>query len=116
LVLLVAECEGSQACYGALGAPGKRAERVADEAVDALDAFLATDGAVDQYLADQLVLPLALAPGVSALRTSRVTQHLVTNCEIVRRFLPIDLRLEGAINQPGLLWIQSDGCAGRHLR
>jgi RNA 3'-terminal phosphate cyclase (ATP) len=114
LLLLIADCAGGRACYSALGAPGKPAERVADEAVTALDAFLATDGAVDQYLADQLVLPMALAPGVSELRTSCVTPHLLTNCEIVRRFLPSDIRIEGDAGRPGLLRIRSDGLE-RHL-
>jgi RNA 3'-phosphate cyclase len=113
VLLLIAVCAEAQACFSALGAPGKPAARVADEAADTLDAFLATDGAVDQYLADQLVLPMALAPGVSALRTSCVTQHLVTNCEIVQRFLPIDIRIDGAVGEPGLLRVRSDGFVRR---
>ena len=39
LLLVQAEFEHSTCCYFGLGAPGKRAEQVADEAVDALEAF-----------------------------------------------------------------------------
>lgn len=63
--------ERGRACCFALGARGKRAERVADEAVDALAAFLRRDGAVDPWLADQLLLPLAMAEGASVLRIAR---------------------------------------------
>ncbi len=104
-LLLLAEFERSQCCFCGLGARGKRAERVADEAVDELMDFLATDGAVDHYLADQLVLPLALAKGVSELRTSKVTQHLVTNAEIVKMFLPARIKIDGEIGYPGTIRI-----------
>lgn len=105
LLLLVAEFENSQCCYYGLGARGKPAERVADEAVDQLFEFLATDGAIDQYLADQLVLPLALAGGPSELQTSNMTGHLVTNAEILKLFLPIEVTMVGEIGRSGLIRI-----------
>ena len=49
--------------------------------------FLATGAAVDPYLADQLILPLALASGSSELTTSRITQHLLTNAEVAAQVL-----------------------------
>lgn len=101
-LLLLAEFEASQACYFALGALGKPAERVADEAVNALEAFLATDGAVDQYLADQLLLPLALASGSSRLRTSCITSHLLTNAAVINTFLPGRVEIQGELGAPGL--------------
>ena len=100
VLLLLAEFEHSQACFFALGERGKRAEQVADEAADALLAFLATDGAIDPYLADQLLLPLAFAPGESLLHTSRLTGHILTNAEIIRTFLPVRLEIEGLMEQP----------------
>jgi RNA 3'-terminal phosphate cyclase (ATP) len=98
---LLAEFERSQCLYFGLGELGKRAERVADEAVDALEAFLATDGAVDQFLADQLLLLLALANGTSRFRTSQVTTHLLTNAQIIRLFLPVEIEIEGELGQAG---------------
>jgi RNA 3'-phosphate cyclase len=101
LLLLVAEFEHSQCCYYGLGARGKPAERVADEAVDGLEEFLATDGAIDEHLADQLILPLACAAGASELRTSKVTLHLATNAEVVMAFLPVRIAIDGEIGAPG---------------
>ena len=95
----------ASACYTALGAPGKPAERVADEAVDQLMAFLATDGCVDHYLADQILLPLALVDGLSSFRTNAITQHLLTNAHVIQQFLPISIKIEGDLNEPGLIRI-----------
>jgi len=106
LLLLLAEFKNSQCCFYALGALGKPAESVADEAVHEFLGFVATDGAIDHYLSDQLILPLALAPGVSEIRTSKVTQHLTTNAEIVKMFLPVSIEVDGKIGQPGSIRIK----------
>jgi RNA 3'-terminal phosphate cyclase (ATP) len=67
-----------------IGEKGKRAEIVAQEALDALK----TDEEVDIRLADQLLIYAALADGETTFRTSRVTEHLRTNADIIRKFLP----------------------------
>jgi RNA 3'-terminal phosphate cyclase (ATP) len=106
MLLLLAEFEHSRCCTYALGARGKPAEQVADEAVADLEAFLATGAAVDPYLADQLILPLALASGSSELTTSRVTQHLLTNADVLRRFLPVPVEISGEVGAPGVVLIE----------
>jgi RNA 3'-terminal phosphate cyclase (ATP) len=106
MLLLLAEFEKSQACYFSLGEIGKPAERVADDAVDQMEEFLSTDGAIDQYLADQLLLPLALARGQSELRTSKITQHLLTNAEVIRQFLPVTINIAGRLGEAGLVSIE----------
>jgi RNA 3'-terminal phosphate cyclase (ATP) len=105
ILLLLADFESGRCCYFGLGAMGKPAERVADEAIDALLAFLATDGAIDQYLADQLLIPLSFANGLSELRTSRITDHLLTNAAVLRSFLPTWIEISGEKGQPGLIRI-----------
>jgi RNA 3'-terminal phosphate cyclase (ATP) len=112
VLLLLADCAPGRACCFALGARGKRAERVADEAVDALAAFLLSDGAVDPWLADQLLLPLALANGPSKLRTSEVTPHLLTNAEVIQLFLPVEIRVVGSQGGPATVRVQPEP-AGR---
>ncbi|QKT04609.1 RNA 3'-terminal phosphate cyclase [Ectothiorhodospiraceae bacterium 2226] len=106
VLVLLARFEHAQACFFALGARGKRAERVADDAVDELLRFLATDGAVDRWLADQLLLPLALAERRSAFRTSEVTLHLLTNAEVIRSFLPVAIEIEGELGEPGTVRVE----------
>jgi RNA 3'-terminal phosphate cyclase (ATP) len=105
-VTLVAEAACGPTTFTALGAKGKPAERVADEACDGLFAFLATRGTVDAHLADQLVLPMALADGESSVRVERVTRHLITNLEVVQRFLGIEWRLDAREGEEGVLAVR----------
>lgn len=106
LLLLLAEFEHCQACFFALGARGKRAETVADEAVDSLAEFLATQATLDQWMADQLMLPLSLAAEKSLFVTSRVTQHLLTNAGVIQLFLPLQISIEGAPGEPASVSIE----------
>jgi len=93
----------AQCCFYCLGQLGKPAERVADEAVDAFLDFDSSGAAVDQYLADQLLLPLAFASGDSELHTSQITPHLLTNAEIIRLYLPAKIEIIGEAGQPGII-------------
>ncbi|HEY7745226.1 MAG TPA: RNA 3'-terminal phosphate cyclase [Desulfuromonadales bacterium] len=106
--LTLAEFEHARCCYFSLGERGKPAERVAGEAVDAFLAFLDTDGAIDEFLADQLLLPLALAQGTSEMRTARVTPHLRTNAEVIHRFLSARIEIIDIPGEGGLVRIQGD--------
>lgn len=106
MLLLLAEFAQTRCCYYALGERGKPAERVADEAVDAFLAFLQGSGAVDEYLADQLLLPLALAGEDSEMHTCRVTQHLLTNAEVIRKFLPVAIDIGAQPGEAGMVRIK----------
>ncbi len=89
-----------------LGARGKRAERVADEAVDQVFAYLAAfPAAVDPHSADQIVLPLAFAEGSSAFTVTEVTSHLLTNIAVIRQFLDREITSEGEAGKPGTVKI-----------
>ncbi|MBI2194785.1 MAG: RNA 3'-terminal phosphate cyclase [Planctomycetes bacterium] len=103
-LILGAEFEGGgRACAFALGERGKKAEKVAEEAALAFRAFLSSPGAVDEHAGDQLLLPLALAQGPSRFRVPAVTLHLLTNAEVVRRFVDREIRIDGSEGQPGLV-------------
>ncbi|MGQ9491037.1 MAG: RNA 3'-terminal phosphate cyclase [Anaerolineae bacterium] len=104
-LLLLAEFKHSAACYVSLGAIGKRAEQVADEACLWLERFLESTSAVDEYLADQLLLPLALADGRSLFRTAHVTEHLRTNAEVIRAFAAAEIEIEKEHGGAGLVRI-----------
>jgi RNA 3'-terminal phosphate cyclase (ATP) len=92
--------------FFALGARGKRAEAVADEAAEqALDYFRA-EYPVDPHSADQLVLPLAFAEGPSEYRVTRVTQHLLTNIAVVKRFVERDMTCDAAEGEPGTVRVR----------
>lgn len=90
VVALAAEHEHATAAFTALGAKGKPAERVADEAVDALLDFLERGTSVDVHLADQLILPMAFAQGRSVLSTAHASTHLRTQIELIRMLLSLE--------------------------
>ncbi|MFW6145893.1 MAG: RNA 3'-terminal phosphate cyclase [Planctomycetota bacterium] len=91
---------GVAGCF-ALGARGKPAETVADEAVDALEAHLDADGAVDPHAADQLLVIAALALEPTTYTTTAVTSHLLTNAEVVRHLTGREVTVEGELGEPG---------------
>jgi len=64
-----------------------------------------TDGCIDQYLADQLLLPLALVDDESRLRVPEVTSHLVTNAKVIQKFISVEFKIEGDLGQPGKVTI-----------
>jgi RNA 3'-terminal phosphate cyclase (ATP) len=94
-VFLLAEYENGRAGFTALGARGKPAEKVAEEACRDFLAYHRSGAGLDMHLADQLILPLALAQGSSAFTTCRLTQHLRTNIWVVEQFLEVRFEVEG---------------------
>ena len=69
--------------FGQRGIP---AETVARSAVECWQAFDAADVPVGEHLADQLLLPMALAGG-GAFTTLAPTLHTLTNVQTIRKFL-----------------------------
>jgi RNA 3'-terminal phosphate cyclase (ATP) len=82
-----------RAGFSALGRRGVPAERVADEAVDALLEWRVAGGALDVHLADQLLPFLAHAAGPSSFTCPRLTEHLRTVAWVVQQFLPVAIVL-----------------------
>lgn len=75
-----------------LGERGKRAEDVAQDAVQQAFAYLHHDAPVGEHLADQLLLPLALAGG-GTFRTTPPSEHTRTNAEVIEQLLPVAITL-----------------------
>ncbi len=89
-----AEFEHVLAGFSSLGAIGKRAEQVSDEAVEGFLKFFHGHGALDLHLADQVVLCMALAEGESTVTVSEVTDHLKTNIWVIEQFLSVKFNLK----------------------
>lgn len=98
-------CAGFQA----LGERGKRAERVADEAVDEFFQYLESAAAIDAHAGDQLILPLALARQPSSYTTARITQHLLTHAHLLQLFLGCNIEIEGEPDKPGRVCVTPAG-------
>ncbi|MFQ5858780.1 MAG: RNA 3'-terminal phosphate cyclase [Anaerolineae bacterium] len=104
-VYLLAEYEHVTAAFMSYGRRGKRAEKVAQEAVDAFLAHHETGAVVDPHLADQLILPMAVARTSSSFTTSEITDHLLTNIWVVEQFTDTRFDLEGEIGQMGKITV-----------
>jgi len=93
VVGVVLEHENVTEIFTGFGKHGVKAETVANGAVrlaqDYLSAVDATGNApaTGEYLADQLLLPMALLGGGS-FTTTEISQHSRTNMDIIRAFLP----------------------------
>lgn len=81
--------------FQAIGERGVRAEAVAERVAREVRDYLEVDAPVGPHLADQLLLPLALAGGGS-ISTTALTEHTRTNARVVERFLPVRVALEEA--------------------
>ncbi|MCA9671888.1 MAG: RNA 3'-terminal phosphate cyclase [Myxococcales bacterium] len=93
---LVARCENICEVFTGFGERGLPAEVVARRCADEARAYLATDAPVGPHLADQLIIPCALADGASSLRCSEATLHTTTNVEVVARFTGRRAQIEPA--------------------
>lgn len=75
------------------GEKGLRAELVATRACDELEAFLAAGVPIGGHLADQLLLPLAVAGG-GRFRAAPLSLHATTNIATIQQFLDVEVRVE----------------------
>lgn len=91
-VIFVIESEHITEVFSAVGERGVKAEIVASKVVEQVRRYLAAAVPVGEYLADQLLLPFALAGGGSFL-TLRPSLHTTTNIAILQKFLDLDIRL-----------------------
>lgn len=91
-VLLEGRYSGVRCLFSAFGRKGRRAEAVAQEAVDAWDAFHRQKVPVQPELADQLLLPMALC-GSGSFTTGPLTAHAQTNLHIIKVFIDMNFRV-----------------------
>ena len=76
--------------FSACGSFGVSRKSVAKQTAGLVKQYLKHDWVVGQFLADQLMLPLALGAGGNYL-TGRPTKHSMTNREVIRRFLDVEV-------------------------
>lgn len=99
-IMIEIEMEHHTEVFTGFGAPSVRAEAVADDAAKAARAYIASGAPVGHYLADQLLVPFALAGG-GRFRTGPLSRHTATNIEVIRDFLKVSI---GAKEEPGGTW------------
>lgn len=92
-LLVEIEAEHVTEVFSGFGERGRPAEEVARGATEAASVWLRAGVPVDEHLADQLLLPMALAGGGS-FRTVKPSLHFTTNIGIIQRFLSVSIRFE----------------------
>jgi len=92
LLIVVAGALVTEVITG-FGVKGVAAERVASDACDEAERYLRSDVPVGCHLADQLLIPLALA-GRGSFRTLTPTPHTLTNASVIQRFLEVPIAMD----------------------
>ncbi|WP_119388452.1 RNA 3'-terminal phosphate cyclase [Taklimakanibacter lacteus] len=71
------------------------AEQVAGKVAKQVDKYIESEAAIGAHLADQLLLPLALAGG-GRFTTTRPTPHTHSNIAVIEKFLPVEITITDA--------------------
>jgi RNA 3'-terminal phosphate cyclase (ATP) len=99
VVMIELEAENLTEVFTGFGQLGVKAEEVAMQAFREARDYLVAGVPVGKHLADQLLLPLGIGAyfgsGGGVFRTMELSLHATTHLEILRRFLEIDIRVDG---------------------
>ncbi|HEY9101658.1 RNA 3'-terminal phosphate cyclase [Chitinimonas sp.] len=89
ILLITVAHEGVTEVFSGFGEKGISAEAVADAAATEARHYLESGAAVGEHLADQLLLPLALA-GRGSFTAMLASSHFSTNIGVIEKFLPVE--------------------------
>ncbi len=84
--------------FTGFGERGVSAKAVANSVVKEARAYLAAEVVAGEHLADQLLLPFALA-GAGAFTTMPLSRHSTTNIEVIQKFLTVKFDVTTLHNQ-----------------
>lgn len=108
VVFVLAEYKNVWAGFASYGRIRKPAERVAEEACRGFLRFHKQRQPVDAHLADQLLLPVALARGRTQYAVESVTPHLLTNAWVIAQMLrDVLIEIDGELGRPGLVTVHT---------
>jgi len=92
--------------FTGFGQRGVRAEEVARRTVCEVQQYLEAAAPVGRRLADQLLLPMALAGG-GRFRTVSLSQHTLTNMAVIQQFLDVEIAANEVADQVWELTIRA---------
>ena len=93
MLAVTVESEQLTEVFCGFGAHGVSAEAVAADVCRQAQRYLSGTAAVDEYLADQLLLPFAMA-GAGAFTTTTLSAHTETNLQVIQRFLDLPITVQ----------------------
>lgn len=76
--------------FTSLGEKRKNAEDIAHHLAEQVQHYMASNAAVDEYLADQLLLPLALGQG-GEFTAQSISEHTRTQASMIKRFIDCEI-------------------------
>ena len=88
VLLITLEHEQVTEVFCGFGEKSVKAESVAKRTIQELREYVVSGAALGEHLADQVMLPFALAGGGS-FTCAVVSQHVKTNADVIARFLPV---------------------------
>ena len=92
--VMIRLCGGERTTvFTAFGMRGKPSEEVISEVLGLTEDFLTSEAAVDRFLADQLLIYMAIAKAGS-FTTNECSSHLQTNMEVIKKLLPVDFSVD----------------------
>jgi len=84
---------GRTSVFAGFGMKGKASEKVVGQVIEQVKDFVDSGAAVDRYLADQLLVYMAM-DGKGVFTTNELSGHLLTNIETIGQFLDVRFELE----------------------
>jgi RNA 3'-terminal phosphate cyclase (ATP) len=93
VVMIETISENITEVFTGFGEKGVPAESVAEHAIREWKRYGNSNVFAGQHLADQLLLPMALAKGGS-FTTLPLSGHAITNMDTIRHFLDVDFKIE----------------------
>jgi RNA 3'-terminal phosphate cyclase (ATP) len=99
-VVVEIETEHHTEVFTGFGEVDVRAEGVATKVAQEARAYIASGVPVGRHLADQILIPMALA-GAGRFRTGPLSRHTTTNLEVIRQFLEVNIDL---VEEPKTIW------------
>lgn len=94
VVMVEVETSAVTEVFTSFGKMGLSAESVASDVASQVQAYLDSEAATCEHLADQLLLPMAMANGNSCFTTVRSSSHTKTNMDVIARFLSTEFTTE----------------------
>lgn len=98
-VFLKVKFENILAGFSSLGEKGKPAEKVGQEVAQQFSDYYQSEKVIDPYLADQIVLYLAISKKPFAFTVSKITNHLLTHIWLLEKFLDIKIKIDKEKNK-----------------
>lgn len=91
-----------------IGEKGIKAETIGHNAAKRFIADYESRACIDQFLADMLVLPLSFVKGESKYKISKITNHLLTNLELIKHINGLNYNIDKIAQKEFIVSIRGD--------